>query len=332
MPRRRSPPRLYLDPKREQWAIRDGARFIRTGCGERDRAKAEKALADYIGDKHKPTPSDQPLIVDVLNAYLTEVVPTKKTGRNLAYRISYLLPWWGEKTTADISTKSCQAYAAKKTDASAGADLKVLKSAVVHWHKEPDHGPLAAMPIFWLPTPGAPKDRWLSRSEAARLLWAARRHQHLRRAILLQLYTGSRPGVILAMQWSQIDIRGKTMRRIPAGEVQDKKKRAPPVRLGRRILTHLQRWKRLDGPRAQYVCHYDGQRVRDPHKTWNRAVKEAGLKGVTRHTLRHTRATWLLQAGIPIWEAAGHLGMSPATIVRVYGHHSPDHQDRAANV
>lgn len=165
---------------------------VRTGCGESDRAKAEKALADYIGDKYKPVPSDQPLIVDVLNAYLKEVIPHKKTGRNLAYRVSYLLPWWGEKTTADITTKSCRAYAETKSAASAASDLKVLKSAVAHWHRE--HGPLTAMPIFWRPRDSPPKDRWLTRSEAARLLWAARRSSHLRRCILLH----SIPGHVLA--------------------------------------------------------------------------------------------------------------------------------------
>ena len=39
----------------------------------------------------------------------------------------------------------------------------------------------------------------------------------------------------------------------------------------------------------------------------------AGLAGrVTPLTLRHTAATWLMQRCVPIWEAAGFLGMSPA--------------------
>ena len=61
-------------------------------------------------------------------------------------------------------------------------------------------------------------------------------------------------------------------------------------------------------------------------------MKASGLKGVKRHTLRHTRATWLMQAGVPIWEAAGHLGMTTKTLESVYGKHSPDFQERAANV
>jgi hypothetical protein len=46
----------------------------------------------------------------------------------------------------------------------------------------------------------------------------------------------------------------------------------------------------------------------------------AGLgTDVIPHTLRNTRATWLMQAGIEPWEAAGHLGMSLEMLQRVYG-------------
>jgi integrase len=55
-------------------------------------------------------------------------------------------------------------------------------------------------------------------------------------------------------------------------------------------------------------------------------------KDVTPHTLRHTRATWLMQSGIDPWEAAGHLGMSMETLQRVYGKHHPDYQKNAAEI
>jgi hypothetical protein len=51
---------------------------------------------------------------------------------------------------------------------------------------------------------------------------------------------------------------------------------------------------------------------------------------VTPHTLRHTAATWLMQRGVPIWQAAGYLGMSAAMIERTYGHHHPDYMRGAA--
>jgi integrase len=109
--------------------------------------------------------------------------------------------------------------------------------------------------------------------------------------------------------------------------------RAPPVRLGRRILTHLRRWQRLDGPKGRYVCHYFGKPVRQVHTAWPRAVKLSGLdNAVTPNTLRHTRATWLMQAGIDPWEAASALGMTIQIIQQHYAHHHPDFQKRAAEV
>ena len=46
--------------------------------------------------------------------------------------------------------------------------------------------------------------------------------------------------------------------------------------------------------------------------------------------MRHTAATWQMQAGTNLYEAAGYLGMSPETLRNVYGHHHPDFQSDAA--
>lgn len=61
------------------------------------------------------------------------------------------------------------------------------------------------------------------------------------------------------------------------------------------------------------------------------AVALAGLgDDVVPHTLRHTAATWLMQAGVEMWEAAGFLGMSVEILERVYGHHHPGYLRNAA--
>jgi len=46
--------------------------------------------------------------------------------------------------------------------------------------------------------------------------------------------------------------------------------------------------------------------------------------------LRHTAATWLVQRGVPIWQAAGYLGMSAQMIEWTHGHHHPDYVRGAA--
>jgi len=187
---------------------------------------------------------------------------------------------------------------------------------------------------IWLPPKPEPRARWLTRSEVAKLLWASRRHEHLKRFILVGVHTGSRSKNILGLRWDMIDLNSGTMRRRPYGVAESKTKRAPPVRLGRRILAHLRRWRRLDDPRSPLVVHYNGRQIkRSLYGTWPQAVAKAGLgKDVTPHTLRHSRATWLLQRGIDPWQISGHLGMTVRMLEQTYGHHDPAWQRDAAEV
>jgi integrase len=65
------------------------------------------------------------------------------------------------------------------------------------------------------------------------------------------------------------------------------------------------------------------------------AVKAAGLPvsgpdKITPHVLRHTAATWAMQAGGDVWQIAGFLGMTVEMLQERYGHHHPDYQGDAA--
>ena len=61
-------------------------------------------------------------------------------------------------------------------------------------------------------------------------------------------------------------------------------------------------------------------------KAFRAVAADAGLGAdVTPHVLRHTAATWLMQAGTDPWEAAGFLGMTVETLMTRYGHHHPDY-------
>jgi integrase len=107
-------------------------------------------------------------------------------------------------------------------------------------------------------------------------------------------------------------------------------KRQPPVPLPPRLLAQMRSWVRL-GIVKDYFVEWNGKPVQSIKVGYKRAVTIAGLTGkITPHTLRHTAATWLMQAGVPIWEAAGFLGMSPAMVEHIYGHHHPAHMRGAA--
>jgi hypothetical protein len=58
------------------------------------------------------------------------------------------------------------------SQSTARRDLQTLQAAINHYHQE---NTLDAVPVVTLPEKSPARDRWLNRSEAARLLWSALR-------------------------------------------------------------------------------------------------------------------------------------------------------------
>jgi integrase len=264
----------------------------------------------------------------VLAVYGREHAPrTARGGRDVAYAIPCLLNHWSGKRVSAVTARACRTYKGGK----GRRELETLQAAIRYWHRE--YGPLTSVPVVTLPDRGPARERWLTRDEAARFLWEARRTEHLKRFILIGLHTGSRAGVIFALRWDWIDFERGVMRRRDSKEVDGGTKRRPPVRVSRRMLSFLRRWKTADGTASDgYVVHVRGRRIARIREPWERVRAAAGLPGITPHVLRYTRATWLMQAGVPIWQAAGHLGMTTAVLESVYGHHSPTFQDQASEI
>jgi len=188
-----------------------------------------------------------------------------------------------------------------------------------------------------LPKEPESRCRWLSRSEVAALLWASRTPQarlYMPLFILLGVYTGRRKEAILSLRWPQVDLEGRRIDFELDGRKRTKKQRGA-VPIPARLLPHLRRARRR-GTEMGYVIHINGNPIQDIKKAFRGACERAGLEvsgpqKVTPHTLRHTAATWLMQAGVDKWEAAGFLAMTTETLERRYGHHHPDYMKRAAD-
>ncbi len=344
MPRQAKGPRLWLQPgrrtERPVWVIRDGATKRSTGAGPRELAKAEAAFADYILAKSKVSrvsnrdPS-QVRVADVIAIYSDEVAGKHARPLETAARLGKVLDHFGAATLSKINKATCANYAqVRGHQAAARRELEDLRAAIRHhW----EAGLCSSLTPIVLPDRGQSRLRWLTRNEAASLLWAARTvGHHVARFILVGLYTGTRAGAICgaALRPTEgrgwIDLEHGVFYRRAAGRAESKK-RQPPVRLPPRLLAHLRRWKRLRlANRA--IVEWHGRPVLRINKAF-RSVRALARLGddVTPHTLRHTCATWLAQAGVPTWEAAGFLGMTAEMFEKVYGHHHPDHQARAVN-
>jgi integrase len=163
--------------------------------------------------------------------------------------------------------------------------------------------------------------------------------RHLARFILIGIYTGTRAGAIAtaspvrAEGRSFVDLDQGIFYRLAQGK-RVTNKRQPPAPIPPRLLAHMRRWHRL-GLVGGHFVEFNGKPIASVKTAFSRAVQIAGLSAeagkIVPHTLRHTAATWLMQRGVPIWQAAGYLGMSAEMLDRVYGHHSPDHLKGAAH-
>lgn len=334
MPRPTLPARLVLYKHTPFWQIIDRGKKHSTGC--RSRSEAETVLAEYIRQRDRVCTSIEPdkiTVADVLTIYAEEHAPTAADPARIGYAIEALLPFWSEMKVAHVKGETCRRYM-KERAKSAGTmrrELGTLQAALNYCHRE---GYVTSAPLVTLPQKPEPKQRWLTRSEAARLLWAAYRgHKasHLARFILIGLYTGTRKDAILRMGFEAntvggwFDLERGVMYRRADHERQTNKLRKP-TKIPRQLHAHLRRWRAAG---ATWAVEYEGARVGDVKRAFPKAVESAGLDEVTPHTLKHTAITWALQRGATTWDCAGFFSTSEDTIRKVYGHHSPDFQASA---
>lgn len=352
MPAHSKGPRLWLRPARRgpgggithpaTWHIRDAGGYCRsTCCGKDDIRSAERELERYIAAKRVETSgkraADAIPIADILALYATEIAAHRARPRAAIARLGCLERIIGDRSLADINGALCRQYAARRgSQTAARRELEDLRAAIGHYRRE---GLCNEIPAITLPPRPPSRERWLTRDEAARLIWAAWRfreahgkdirasRQHIARFILVALYTGTRSGAVCSAafgrspSFGRIDTERGVFHRRPESRAETKK-RQPPVPLPPRLLAHMRRWERR-GDLAPVT--WNGRPVERMKRAFANVAAGAGLPDVTPHTLRHTAATWLMQAGVDMWSAAGYLGMSVVTLTRVYGHHHPDH-------
>jgi integrase len=355
MPARQRGARLWLRADRGRaatWFIKDGDNRIGTGLSADQRSKAEQRLAEYLAAKHQPlrdrdqSPSTIP-VADVLSVYVGDRASTVANPKELGQRVIALASFFRDKMLSDVNGTLCRSYAAQRgSPAMARRELEDLRAAINYHRRE---GLCNAIVDVVLPPKPQARERWLTRSEAARLIWAAWRYrevqkgkptdrrsrQHVARFVLVGLYTGTRSAAICGAALTSTE--GKGFADLDAGiffrkaqGVAATNKRQPTIRLPARLLAHMRRW-RAKGISRQAVVEYEGKPVASVKKAFARAVADAGLEDVSPHVLRHTAITWAMQGGADPYDASDFFGVTRELIERTYGHHHPDHQRGVAD-
>lgn len=288
------------------------------------------------------------MVGEVLARYIDfKVDALVGAGANtLAGAVAALTPFWGNLTCDAVKGTTCRAYereravprevtvttrtgkAITRTHSAGSAtvrrELGVLQAALNHAHGE---GLLVHPLKVTLPAPGVSRERWLTRSEAAKLLRCA--SPHIRRFILVSLYTGRRATAVLDLTWHRVDLESGVIRFRAEGEAETNKRRGR-VRIPRQLAAHMKRWRKRSG--GTHVVMFRGERPDNVKRGIARAAERAGLTGVSPHVLKHTSITWAVMNGLGVEDAAEYFDTSPATIRKHYWHHSPHHQERALEI
>lgn len=195
------------------------------------------------------------------------------------------------------------------------------------------------------PQTGKPAPRYLDEKEAARLLSLLEGESVQNRTMIkLLLYTGFRRGELLGLEWKDIDfdnhliyVRRSSLYLPDKGIYADKTKNETSERVIKvqadafPMLQEFRHWQieqRLSaGDRwkdsGRLFTTWDGSPLHpDVLSGWfHEFVKKNGLPDISVHSLRHTNATLLIAARIPITTVADRLGHANAsTTAKIYAH------------
>lgn len=188
----------------------------------------------------------------------------------------------------------------------------ILRKASIEWEwldKPPK--------VRLLPEPNR-RIRWITREQADCLL--SELPIHLKAMARFSLETGLRQANVTGLQWTQVDL---TRRCAWIHPDQAKARRAIAVPLSKFAVVIL---REQMGKHEKFVFSYGGKRITQVNtKAWRQALSRAGIENFRWHDLRHTWASWHVQAGTPLHVLQELGGWESVEMVRRYAHLSSEH-------
>ncbi len=287
-----------------------------------DKVKALQFKAVWDAYLAEPPTENQQTIGALLDEYLKDRKGNVSSYDTLKYATAKLKPYFGAVQPQHLTQTMGNGYIkqmrkAGQSDGTTRRELGVLRAALEFgrrnkWFAAAPHIPMPPMP--------QPKERWLTKDEAAKLLDACK-SPHIKTYMALGIYTGARRGAILDLTWDRVSLEaGHISFKMPGRPTSNKRRGMVPINATLKAV--LEDAAILS--QSDYVVEFRGGPVKDIKHAFKDAAKAAGLVGVTPHVLRHTCATWLIQAGVSFAETADFLCDSEQMIRKVYRHHSPE--------
>jgi integrase len=334
--RRSDTPHLYI-----YWCRPGTRRVRRRSTHTSDLGAAKKVLMDFVHQKSPPASTaavlpaaprvNDPPLLDVLSAYLERFGSDRVSYATLRGSLTVWTRYCHEHDVVYVSELNHDAQERFVTwrrkqlarDGFAGSnatlnrDLYLLKAALrLAWRR----GLLTHVPFVTALPAAPPRDQFLTAEEAHRLLASCDR-VYVHRFVLLALHTLQRPKAIFDLRVEQVDLINNRINFLPTGKCQTNKRRAmvPITPTLREELT-----KAIAESESGHIVDKDGQPLLSMRKAFARAANRAGLPGITPYVLRHTGATLLAAAGVPMHQIASMMGHTTQRMTEVYAKRRPE--------
>jgi integrase len=276
---------LYRDGIRHQWS---------TGTANRKRAeRIEHKLREDLNDRRFGIVYSDPAMT--FGGLAARFIASGSVRKHHVYHLKFLLPFFSDfpvlritKALAEEFRKARRARNEAIKDATINRDLSVLRH-IFYWAV--DEQLLAANPLARLKMARERRTRRqvLSVAEEISLLGTAK--GHIAAMTLIALDTGMRRGEITSQRWEDVDFAQKvlyiTRSKTPEGESRE-------IPLSERLHKFLLERRKDEG----LLIEFHGRPVRIVKRTWKTALKNAKIRHVRFHDLRHTFNTRLMEAGV----------------------------------
>lgn len=152
---------------------------------------------------------------------------------------------------------------------------------------------------------------------------------HLKPLVLLSVNTGMRRGEVFNLTWADIDLSNKVL---TVEGTTAKSGQTRHIPLNKEALATLTDWKDQAGASTYVFPSQSGGRLDNVKKSWEGLLKLAGISGFRWHDLRHTFASKLVMAGVPLNTVRELLGHSDIKMTLRYAHLAPDSKAAAVEL
>ena len=287
--------------------------------GTESENEAEIARAALEEDLNNP--GEQVTVATVLDARWEDLKARGRGHQNYKLLHDQVKERLGTRRVADLTQRVISDYHKKRAPllTSCRHELEELRSALLLAVK---HKWIDEAPAIHMPPKRPPRDKFLTKVQARRLIEAARA-EHIRLFIMIALTTGARRGAIQGLTWDRVDLdRGFIDFNDPEKAITKKRRAAVPI--DRRLCAALREAQK--DARTPFVLEYRGKPItKNINRGFTLAAERAGLPWCTPHVLKHTAISWLAEKGFTVDQIADMTATDANTVRRIYRKFNPDY-------